>query len=66
MNVQIAQHICQTVASLFNQAAQQNPMTLLMVAGFIVCNIGLYLVTRGKEFAISGYAAALFLIPFLM
>lgn len=42
-----------------------HPVALLLVAGYIMLNILLFMVTKGKEFVIAGYTGALFLIPFL-
>lgn len=42
-----------------------HPVALLIVAGYLMVNILLFALTKGKEFAIAGYAGALFLIPFL-
>ena len=59
------QPLCQTISNAFVPAAQQNPLPLLLVATFIVANLGLFVLTRGKEFAIGGLAAAMFMVPFL-
>lgn len=65
MNLNAIQQLCQTIHNAFTPAAQQNPLPLLLIAGFLVCNAGLYTLTRGKEFVIGGLASAMFLIPFL-
>ena len=38
---------------------------LLVVAGLMLVSALLYGITRGKEFAIGGYAAVLFIYPFI-
>ena len=62
-------HLLQTLIVSINHAfvpaAQQNPVPLLLVASFALMNLGLYFFTRGKEFAIGGFASTLFMVPFL-
>jgi hypothetical protein len=60
------------VAEIFNwighhivPSLHRNENILLLVAAFMVANAILYGFTRGKEFAIGGYASALFIVPFL-
>ena len=43
----------------------RNEGVLILVAGFMLLNALLYGITRGKEFAIGGYASVLFIFPFI-
>ena len=63
MIADFAQHLVQTVSAAFAPAIQHNPTGLMVIAGFAVCNIAFYALTRGKEFIIGGLASALFLVP---
>jgi len=62
-------HVFHTILFVINHAflpaAQQNPIPLLLVASYVLLNLALYFFTRGNEFAIGGFAATLFLVPFL-
>ena len=46
-------------------ALLSNPIPLLVVATYLLGNAVCYFFTKGKEFAIVGWAAVLFLIPFI-
>lgn len=53
------------IAQHFALLAPMQEMFCLVIAGFILLNLVLYFCTRGKEFAIVGFSAVLFLLPFV-
>jgi hypothetical protein len=53
------------IMSYIVPSLQRNEGVLLVVAGFMLLNALLYGITRGKEFAIGGYASVLFIYPFI-
>ncbi len=55
----------EVLVNWINLILVQNPSVFLIVASFITINIAMYFFTRGKEFCITGYAFALFLIPLI-
>ena len=65
MLLQLADHAFLSIAAIFRTTAQSNPVPLYAVAAFAMLNMGLFYFTRGKEFAIGGFASALYLVPFL-
>jgi hypothetical protein len=53
------------IAQRFDQITAAQQVFLLLVASFVVGNLLFYFFTRGKEFAVTGLTAALFLVPFV-
>ena len=51
----ISQHLAPSVAT--------NPLPLLMIGAFILVNLVLFGMTRGREFLVMGYSAIVFLLP---
>ncbi|HEX8339879.1 MAG TPA: hypothetical protein VF624_03125 [Tepidisphaeraceae bacterium] len=46
-------------------AAIDSPLPLLMIATFCVASVEAFIVTRGKECLVCGYASLLYIVPLL-
>ncbi len=53
------------ISQHFAALTQLQQTFFLMVSCFVAANLVLYCFTRGKEFAVLGFSAVLFLVPFL-
>jgi len=58
-------HTLEILVHWVNSILWQNPGAFLVIASFIAVNVLMYFLTRGREFAITGYAGVLFLLPFV-
>lgn len=63
--IELIRHLPIWVSQQFTSLTELQQIFFLVVAGFVFANLVLYFCTRGKEFAVVGLSAVLFLVPFV-